>query len=249
MQTLFPGLVSVSFREHTPAEIIAAAAKNGLRGIEWGGDVHVPAGDLNTARSVGDATRAAGLEVAAYGSYYRLGLGHDFGDVLASAKALGAPVMRIWGYDRGSAEIDEKTFHALVEEARWVARRAAKEQITLCLECHHGTLTDDAAFSLRFLEAVGADNLRMYWQPNQYKSDAYNLEAARMLANVTVHCHVFHWDAQNRYPLAEGKEIWQQYLDVFRATGRPHGCLLEFMHDGRLESLSQTAHTLLDWLR
>ena len=39
-----------------------------------------------------------------------------------------------------------------------------------------------------------------------------------------------------------------QYLNVFRKTGKDYGLLLEFMHDDRLESLKETAQTLLKWI-
>ena len=72
-----PGLVSVSFRGESPETILHEARAAGLRAIEWGGDVHVPPGDLENARRIGAATREAGLSVAAYGSYYRLGTAED----------------------------------------------------------------------------------------------------------------------------------------------------------------------------
>ena len=40
------GLCSVSFRKLTVEEIIAAVKDAGLDGIECGGDVHVPHGDV-----------------------------------------------------------------------------------------------------------------------------------------------------------------------------------------------------------
>ena len=57
------GLVSISFREERPETILREAADAGLSGIEWGGDVHVPPGDLDTARSVARLTAGAGLQV------------------------------------------------------------------------------------------------------------------------------------------------------------------------------------------
>ena len=85
------GLVSVSFRQKTPEEIIALVEQCGLDGIEWGGDVHVTPGDTENAGRIGDLTRQAGLEVLAYGSYFRPGeqRAAAFAPVLASAKALG----------------------------------------------------------------------------------------------------------------------------------------------------------------
>ena len=68
---LIPGLVSISFRNLCPEEIIDITKESGLLGIEWGGDLHVPHGDVPVAAEVGSKTREAGLEVSSYGSYYR----------------------------------------------------------------------------------------------------------------------------------------------------------------------------------
>ncbi|NBB78352.1 MAG: sugar phosphate isomerase/epimerase, partial [Verrucomicrobia bacterium] len=68
---LHTGLCSVTFRKHATDELIDLARKGGIEGIEWGGDVHVPPGDLENARAVGEKTAAAGLSVCSYGSYYR----------------------------------------------------------------------------------------------------------------------------------------------------------------------------------
>ena len=46
------GLVSVTFRQLPADEVVAVAAKAGLAAIEWGGDVHVPLGNLVTAKLV-----------------------------------------------------------------------------------------------------------------------------------------------------------------------------------------------------
>ena len=61
-----PGICSVTFRDKSPEEVIALSVASGLKGIEWGADVHVPLGDLEHTLRVGELTRAAGLEVAGY---------------------------------------------------------------------------------------------------------------------------------------------------------------------------------------
>ncbi|MBD3315040.1 MAG: sugar phosphate isomerase/epimerase, partial [Chitinivibrionales bacterium] len=70
---LIPGLVSITFRRLSPSRIVGCAHGAGLASVEWGGDIHAPPGDLARAREVGSMTREAGLAVAAYGSYYRVG--------------------------------------------------------------------------------------------------------------------------------------------------------------------------------
>ena len=110
---LLPGLVSISFRDRTPTELIAASVRAGLQGIEWGGDIHVPHGNLNVAREVAARTREAGLQVAAYGSYYRVGRDETrqeaFAQILDTAVALQAPLIRVWAGEQGSAKTPPAT--------------------------------------------------------------------------------------------------------------------------------------------
>ena len=92
---LRPGLVSATFRALSPREVIAACLNAQLEGIEWSGDVHAPPDDLKNARDIGQMTREAGLEVAAFGSYWRCD-DAPFEPILATALALGAPTIRVW---------------------------------------------------------------------------------------------------------------------------------------------------------
>lgn len=50
-------LTSVTFRRMKPEEILRVAARAGIEGIEWGGDVHVPAGDLAAAAACARSAR------------------------------------------------------------------------------------------------------------------------------------------------------------------------------------------------
>lgn len=61
-----PGLVSVTFRQLCPDEIIELVRQARLGSIAWSGDVHVPLNDPDRARRIGRRTRSAGLEVAGY---------------------------------------------------------------------------------------------------------------------------------------------------------------------------------------
>jgi hypothetical protein len=52
-------------------------------------------------------TLEAGLQIAAYGSYYRLGTGQlPFQSVLETAISLGAPTIRVWAGTVGSRDAD-----------------------------------------------------------------------------------------------------------------------------------------------
>ena len=60
--------------------IAKACADAGLRYIEWGSDVHVPAGNEARAREVRALCASAGIDPGAYGSYFRLGQGGGYYD-------------------------------------------------------------------------------------------------------------------------------------------------------------------------
>ncbi|MCX7868671.1 MAG: hypothetical protein N2322_01855, partial [Terrimicrobiaceae bacterium] len=110
-----PGLVSISFRQLAPAEIVRLCTRAGLGLVEWGGDVHVPHGNLEAAKSVRRLTADAGLHTAAYGSYLRLGQPEpSLEAVLDTAAELGAPVVRVWAGSKGSAEATPEDWSRVV---------------------------------------------------------------------------------------------------------------------------------------
>lgn len=249
------GLVSVSFRFLKPEEIIRLTVEAGLSGIEWGGDVHVPPEDLTNAKKIGELTRASGLAVSAYGSYYRLGQNGEmyqaeFKKVLSTAKALGAPVIRLWAGTGGSEKTDEFTRKALVKEARILARMAREQNILAAFECHPDTLTDCCASSLRLMREIDDEYMKMYWQPNQNLPFADNLHTLGSLLPYLVNIHVFHWPRPGvREPLVSGENEWRQYLSVVASLKEEHFCSLEFMPDDDPKSLKHEANTLNRWLQ
>ena len=130
------GIASVSFRSKSVEEIIAASAAAGLDGIEWGSDVHVPAGNITLAREVRRKTEAAGLKVLSYGSYYRLGAQaaeDEFSRVLASAAELGVQNVRVWGGSKGSAELSPDEWSVLRKRLRKMELSFRSNAITIQL--------------------------------------------------------------------------------------------------------------------
>ena len=250
---LLPGLVSISFRHSSVPEIIAAAEGAGLSLIEWGGDVHLPPSDTEARARVLALSRAAGISTPTFGSYLKLGTASvsDFPDILSTAEAISVKTVRIWGGTRAVTPEDTEEWRGLVREARELAEAAEARGITLALECHQGTVTQSADTALRFLSDVASPALKAYWQPNQRLSPTENLRAARLLAPHTVCIHAFNWDRLGRYPIAEAAEIWHRYLAEFltAAEGRDIPVLLEFMPDGKIESLCGEAAALKEILK
>ncbi len=248
------GLVSITFRQLTPRAIVALVARAGLAG----GDVHVPHGQVATAREVARMTQDAGLVVAAYGSYYRVGVseadGLAFEQVLETAAALVAPTVRVWAGTHGSADADAGYRAAVTEDARRIAGLAQGAGISISFEYHRGTLADTNASAQRLLQEVAHPNVYTCWQPPVAEPPAYCLSGLDAIAPRLTNVHVFHWLAEtptaavDRRPLAEGAGLWRQYLARVAATGRDHFALIEFVRGDEPEQLLVDAHALKTWL-
>jgi len=253
---LHSGLVSISFRSLDPAAIIDLARQGRLRGIEWGGDVHVPHGDLERAHGVRRMTEDAGLLVASYGSYYRAAdpspENPDFEEVLASAKALHAPVVRVWCGRKGSKEADASYRGEVIEDLDRISRRAAADGVAVACEFHGGTLTDTNESALDLYDSVASGNLFPYWQPPVGRSQGYRLDGLRALLPTLCNLHVFYWrevdGKRERCALAEGEDVWLPFLELAAGTGRDHWAMLEFVRNDSAEQLLEDAATLNRWL-
>ncbi len=252
MSTIHPGLVSITFRQLSPTEIIQLVTRAQLRAIEWGGDVHVPHGDLVAARDVRQQTLAAGLQVAAYGSYYRVSHAEtgSFDAVLAAAVALGAPTIRVWAGKQGSAEADEAYWSAVIEDSGRIADLAARAGTKIAYEFHANTLTDTNESARRLLSEVNHPNIRSYWQPPRYSTVANNLAGIDAVAPWLDNIHLFHWHRTSgaRETLATGEGDWQQYLEKVAELEGDRFALLEFVRDDSPEEFLQDASTLRAWL-
>ena len=242
------GLVSVTFRKLTTEEIISLAGQAKLQGIEWGGDIHVPHGEVGRAREVGRMTLNAGLQVAAYGSYYKVGSKRNepdsFERIVETAVALGAPMIRVWAGDKGSQDCDNAEFARVSEDLARIADLARQRDLSISLEYHGGTLTDSPDSATRLLKSVDCPNLYSYWQPPVDLDLQAKLASLRQIGPHLSHVHVFHWDSRTRLPLAEGAAHWQEYMAIIRSFPSDRYAMLEFVRDDDPQQLMRDAHTL-----
>lgn len=246
-----PGLLSVTFRKLSPQEIIDLVQKAGLVGIEWGGDVHVPPTDLPNATAIGRATRDAGLEVSAYGSYYRLGH-EDSGPIeaiLETTRALGTDIVRVWTGKEPSETASPDYRATVAADGRRVAELAEKAGVRIACEWHANTLTDTAVSGAELFQAVDHPNFLTFWQPRNYQSTAYSLADMETALPRLIGLHVFQWDqvTRDRLSLAEGAEAWRAYLAKASPCGEMFASL-EFVADDSPERMMADAATLKTWL-
>lgn len=247
------GLVSITFRKLAPAQIIALVRQAQMAGIEWGGDVHVPHGDLGRAEDVRDRTADAGLVVSAYGAYYRVGSsdagGLDFARVLETAVVLGAPVIRVWAGAVGSAVASPADWARVVCDARRIGDLATASGKTIACEFHGGSLTDTAESADRLLAEINHPAVGTFWQPPNGATVESSLAGLKLLLPRIRNVHVFHWwpSHQERHALAVGADRWRQYLSVLQGSGRDHFASLEYVAGDAPESFLQDAQVLKAW--
>lgn len=250
---MLPGLLSVTFRSRSPREIVTWASQSGLAGIEWGGDLHVPPGDVARAQEVRRLTEDAGLAVSALGSYYRAGPaargGPSFAAVLESACVLGAPCIRVWAGNQGSAETAAVVRAEIVDDLRAIAEQAARSGVGVATEWHAGTLTDTTESTLSLLRAVDHPNLGTFWQPRIGEAVEKSVADLRAVACWLRAVHVFHWrTVQDRRPLAEGAELWRAFLaEIHASAPAVRFASLEFLPAETFEDLNRDAATLAAW--
>lgn len=255
------GLVSATFRKLGADRIVDLCQEARLDGIEWGGDIHVPHGNMDTALDVKFMTDDASLDVISYGSYYRLGkfrgvlpsgimppgkltpgmnpdsdLYDDSGswsDVVLCAEALGAPNIRVWAGNKGSLQSTEAERNFWIQNARMIAEILADSDINLSFEYHGGTLTDTSESAVNLIRSIDCPNAKLYWQPNQFISHGENLKELEKVLPYLSNVHVFAWEGNIKFPLKHHRRRWLDYLEKISLYDEKlsHSLLLEFVKD------------------
>ena len=237
------GLVSVSFRQHSPKEILEAAKNAGLSCIEWGSDIHAPSREADKIKEIAAMQRDYGIACSSYGTYFRLGETpiEELGSYITAAKILGTDILRIWCGRKSGADMTGVEREELLSLCRKAASIAEESGVTLCLECHRKTFTENPDDAVWLMESVGSEHFCMYWQPFQWQSAEKNIENAKKLAPYVRHIHIFHWKGEEKLPLSDAVGEWQRYLCEL---GAPHTLLLEFMPNGSIDELAKEADAL-----
>ena len=244
---IIPGMVSATFRGEPVEEIIALCKEAGLEAVEWSENAHVQPGAPQGAAALYEKTREAGLRVAAYGSYYKLGQNEHpemaFMASVQSAVALRAPLIRIWAGTLASTEVDRQERTRLADEARRICTIAGEYGVKVAMEWHKNTLTDTNESAMDFLAETGHENLYCLWQPTVALSMEERTRGLDLLGDRLLNLHVYYWLDGVRRPLAEGTDEWRRYLEHVD-QGKDRFGLLEFVMGNTKEQFLEDAGTL-----
>ena len=231
--------------------------------IEWGGDVHVPHGNIEIAKETLALTRAAGLEVCSYGSYCRVldenGMEEDFSPMLESALALEVDVVRIWAGQKPSAEADDSYRTRVANHARKIAEQAAEKKVRVAFEFHAMTLTDTNESAIKLMEEINHDNMYLYWQPMYWETPEICLSGLKAMKDRVLNLHVYSWGFDHskghiyegiiHQPLADSANNWADYFAVDLPENLPHYALIEHSMSGTREQFMADAKALKSWLQ
>jgi sugar phosphate isomerase/epimerase len=243
------GLCSVTFRGRGLGAVVDLAAAHGLEGIEWGGDVHVPLGDLRRAGEAAARSFAAGLACPSYGSYLMAGAieGDQVDAAVETTLALGAANLRVWPAWGIGPDAPAEDRLRVTRQLGGVADRAAAAGLAVSVEFHPDTLTETSVSATRLLSDLDRPNLYTYWQPRPGAALEAALAEYEAVASDCSHLHVFWWDAEGRRrPLEAGRHLWAAVLgdDHGRRWPGDRWALLEFVADDSPEALAADARTL-----
>ena len=249
---VIPGIVSATFREKTAEEVIALCKAAGLEAVEWSENAHINPGDIEGAEKLYKQTINAGLQIAAYGSYFRLGQNEDAEEAFRisaiTAEAIHAPVIRIWAGTKASADASPEYREKLVKETRKICEVAKGYQLKVALEWHKNTLTDTNESAMEFLKAVDHENLYCLWQPTVALSMEERIKGLDLLGTKLLNLHIYYWPNGTRRPLSEGIDVWKTYLSHVNQQQDRFG-LLEFVMGNTEAQFLEDAQILKNLLK
>ncbi len=234
------------------ASILESATKAGVHGIEWSYDSGLEPGNIAQAEDLMMATLRAGLSTASYASLFRVGVhsGEAFSALLATARALHAPIIRLWAGDKSpSPERDAEDFASSV---RILADRAADEGVTLCLGMGRGSALDSYERARLLLEAADHPFVKLCWEPLPGSSFDGAMEAfSSLVGRVGILCARSSGKRSENILLRDKAEDWLLYLDAFDEQGgapdMARYVVIRSFKDGRPESLADDVRLVRHW--
>lgn len=245
---ILPGIVSITFKTKSIEEVLKITKQAGLAAIEWSENHHIVKGDIESAKKTALLTKEYGLEIAGYGSYYRLGENMDITPSLETAKALGTNNVRIWAGSKPSTDLSIEERESLIAELADAVKLASQYDIVLNLEWHKNTLTDKNESGLDVLKRINSPNLHTLWQPTQALTFDERKSGLKQILPYLSYLHVFYWDEKGRRPFEEGIDMWKEYFSYLEKD-KKYYALLEFVLGDSEEQFNKDAAILKDLLQ
>lgn len=249
MVRIKPGLCSVTFRKKSIEEIIAIAVKAGIHDIEWGSDVHVK--NEFDAIKTKELCDKENIKITSYGSYFN-SKKYDKSkwlEICKTAEILSAKSVRIWLGEKGSKNTSESEYKELINNTAKMCKVAADFSLLVCAECHDNTYNDNTDAILRFINDLGMDNFRTYFQSRYYRPE-YDLDRIERTFSYIENIHVSFRDLKREQILRkkDGKYI-DNLLERFKDKDFNGTVMIEFVCRNSENEFLKDAGKLINILR
>ena len=110
---------------------------------------------------------------------------------ISLAQAFWTKLIRVFTGKKGSEEATAEEWQAGVKGLKEICKLGKSEGIQFVLETHQGSLMDTSSSTLRLLEEVGIDNLKVNLQIPLKDEDV--MVSAEKLGKYVVHLHAHNW--------------------------------------------------------
>jgi len=160
------GLSSSAFLASTPEDVVSMATSLGFVGVEWAGAPHLGAGDPEAARRIMLATLRARLTVVSYSPLYRVvpggGKGISFGAILATAREIYAPVIRVYAGEAAKKGGEAKG--AILDELKRLGDEAGQHGISIALSPNPRSAMPGLREAAAIVEETAHPFVRLTWE-------------------------------------------------------------------------------------
>jgi len=229
------GLFSGALRDWAPDQVVRIAAEVGFHDVEWevgpGGHIRLDAWECDARARHDDAVRA-GLQVCAVSASNAVSLldPASVDAVVASAKAAGAPLARVFAPPVDAKTSVDDQLAAVSESLTRHARSATSREVALIIELSEETLVPSAELLVRVCADLDPHAVGCLYDPANMVVEG-NLEptfALRILGPYLRHVHVKNeafvqkgdgtW-APKIVPLREGLVDWRSVVRALAERG------------------------------
>ena len=240
------GMTSLTFRAKSIEETMEIAKRAGVECIEWGvSEGHV--GSDENIEKIKKLSKESGIEICSLGSYCYLEDEAHCIETAETAAKLSAPVIRVWAGKKSPFECDEEYFNLLVANTQKMADAAAEHGIIISFEYHHHSLTETAESAIKFINAIGRENVKTHWQPTGGSIEDNKASLKAVSPYLSGIFHVQNYVADKGYLLIE--DIKDRVGAMFEDYKDSDFCLLvEFTKDSAEENLISDINALKEVL-
>jgi len=238
-----PGLCTITCKDKSIFQTIDIAKQIGAEGIEiWAKPPHIQYPlNKNELLKIKDYALLKKIEICALGSYFNAGCDVyinetkiTFDQMIQGAELLGTNLIRIWAGEKNYEDYSEEEIDNIIENINHTAKTAQKSSITIVIERHSKTITNQWDNIKDIFNRIKSDNVFLNYQiPRPASKQDYELKSIAdysSLLSISRHAHLQNYsvnDINKRTFLDSGIIDYSQLTRVIKETNYPGYFMIE----------------------